>query len=213
MELVDEDSVLSTTSRAALQRIRQLLEQQHLQHKIKQQNPPLWLPCHVIELAKTGELNAHVDSVRFSGDMVAGLSLQSASIMRLLVPTAENKDGDVDQNNHDYHRDYETNVVSAPLTGSSSEHGDNNNNSSNMSFVDLHLLPKSLYVLSGLSRYRYTHELLPDGATFFAGKSAAPGDPESDNCSIGTIVNRQDRLSIIFRDARQGEQVDDNDDQ
>jgi hypothetical protein len=228
MELVHEDdddgsAILSPTSRAVLQRIRKLLERQHLQHKVQQQQqqqqshspttptPPLWLPCHVIELAKTGELKAHVDSVRFSGDIVAGLSLQSSCIMRLALPTPtadENEKGNEESLNRE-HRHNEKAVAVAPLTGSTKNHDNNSGGSSNnsggsKSFVDLHLLPKSLYVLSGPSRYRYTHELLPDGATFVAS--------DDSSAAVGTIVNRQDRLSIIFRDARQESHQDDDDD-
>ncbi len=42
-----------------------------------------WNPVHVIELAEDGEINRHVDSVKFSGSTVAGVSLISASVMRL----------------------------------------------------------------------------------------------------------------------------------
>ncbi len=33
-----------------------------------------WLPVHVIDLAEDGEINRHVDSVKFSGGVVSGLS-------------------------------------------------------------------------------------------------------------------------------------------
>lgn len=102
-----------------------------------------WLACHAIDLHQDGALHAHVDSVRFSGDVVAGLSLLSSSIMRL--------------------------KPDASLEG----------------HVDLWLPPRSLYVLSGMARYRYTHELLSSHATF-----------------QGHTVDRDRRISIIFRDAK-----------
>nr|CCA14248.1 conserved hypothetical protein [Albugo laibachii Nc14] len=37
---------------------------------------------HVIELAETGYIKPHIDSIKFSGRLVAGLSLLSPSIMR-----------------------------------------------------------------------------------------------------------------------------------
>ncbi len=37
----------------------------------------------MIELAEDGEINCHVDSVKFSGGVVAGVSLVSASVMRI----------------------------------------------------------------------------------------------------------------------------------
>lgn len=115
-----------------------------------------WLPCHAIDLKKDGELKAHVDSVRFSGGMVAGVSLLSSSIMRLR-PGAD--------------------------VGRDPEEG----------LVDLHLPPLSLYVLSGVSRYQYAHELLPTGSVF----------ESSDGSSIE--VERDQRLSVIFRDAKMEE--------
>ena len=115
-----------------------------------------WLPCHGIDLHGDGELNAHVDSVRFSGDLVCGLSLLSDSIMRLR-PDPEQDD---------------------PSRG----------------YVDLHLPILSLYVLSGQSRYRYTHEILPSGSKF------------RDN-----VISRGHRLSVIFRDAKPCDATTDDD--
>jgi alkylated DNA repair protein alkB homolog 7 len=107
-----------------------------------------WLPCHAIDLHESGTLNAHVDSVRFSGNIIAGLSLSSESIMRLR-PVPNESEG------------------------------------VNDSYVELWLPKRSLYVLSGESRYNYTHELLPTGSLFG-----------------GEIVVRSQRLSVIFRDAK-----------
>lgn len=105
-------------------RTRQFLEKNHLSYQ-----PVVWLPCHAIDLKKDGELNAHVDSVKFSGDLVAGISLLSPSIMRL-----------------------------APHVDSGAPVLDGH--------VDLHLPPLSLYALTGVARYRYSHELLTDQSIF-----------------------------------------------
>jgi alkylated DNA repair protein alkB homolog 7 len=112
-----------------------------------------WLPCHAIDLKQDGELKAHIDSVRFSGGMVAGVSLLSSSIMRLRPGADAGRDP-------------------------------------NEGFVDLLLPPLSLYVLTGVSRYQYAHELLPTGSTFTAHDGTM------------TDVERLHRLSIIFRDAK-----------
>jgi hypothetical protein len=45
--------------------------------------PLEWLAPHVIELGEQGLIKAHVDSVKFSGIVVAGLSLLSQRVMRL----------------------------------------------------------------------------------------------------------------------------------
>lgn len=127
---------------------RKLLEAEHLEYR-----PVRWLPCHGIDLKKDGALNAHVDSVKFSGDLVAGLSLKSPAIMRL-VPHSDGAEG--------------------PMEG----------------HVDLYLPPLSLYVLTGVARYRYSHELLVSGATFQQGAGQS------------FIVDRDHRLSVIFRDSK-----------
>ncbi|CAM9201698.1 unnamed protein product, partial [Chrysoparadoxa australica] len=42
-----------------------------------------WKPVHVIDLSAEGFISPHVDSVKFSGRIVAGLSLLSTSVMQL----------------------------------------------------------------------------------------------------------------------------------
>lgn len=151
-ELFDEAVQLSATSRDVLQRMRQ-----HLQVHVSPQ--VTWLPSHAIELHPEGELRAHIDSVRFSGGLVAGLSLGTASIMRLQPPQG----------------DYQQEQTPDPTLD-------------NAGFVDLLLPPRSLYALTGCSRYDYTHELLAD-QSIFAG--------------TGELVRRNEhRWSIIFRDAK-----------
>lgn len=162
-------------------RIRSLLEENHL-HDIYQtstntyKNPKQtirWLPCHAIDLKKEGELNAHVDSVRFSGHLVAGLSLLSPAIMRLKLPNINNDD---DGDDH------------ASAANEDSE-----------GHVDLFLPPNSLYALTGVGRYKYSHELLPDSSTFRRCEPTTNGDKDDSNA---IVVPRDRRLSIIFRDAK-----------
>lgn len=93
---------------------------------------------HVIDLApKTGLIKPHIDSVKFSGSIVAGLSLVSDAIMRFEHQT---------------------------------------------SYLDVLLPRRSLYRMSGDFRYRFTHAILKDQATFH-----------------GKSVPRHHRVSIIFR--------------
>lgn len=134
-ELIDEPELLSPESKSVLEKVRQHLEECHLTHK-----PHFtWLPCHAIDLHKDGELNAHVDSVRFSGDIVSGLSLLSPSIMRLLPDGGEN--------------------------GVSEEDGSTSQDTTK-GYMDMYLPPGSLHVLSGPARYQYSHQLLPSGSVF-----------------------------------------------
>lgn len=147
--MTEED--FQDVSRIALQRTRDFLMKTHLTPETS-----TWLPCHAIDLKQDGELMAHVDSVRFSGGMVAGISLLSSSIMRLRPGADVGRDP-------------------------------------NEGVVDLLLPPLSLYVLSGVSRYQYAHELLPDGSIF------------EDHDGKSTDVAREHRLSVIFRDAKREE--------
>mmetsp|Transcript_15085 Transcript_15085/g.19723 ORF Transcript_15085/g.19723 Transcript_15085/m.19723 type:complete len:255 (+) Transcript_15085:117-881(+) len=152
-ELVEHDGSLSHTTLDILTRIRSQLAKTHF---VK--DPHLvWLPSHAIQLREDGDLKAHVDSVRFSGDLVAGLSLASSCIMRL--KPAANEEGEEQD--------------------------------LSKGFVDMLLEPRSLYAITGPSRYLYSHELLGDKDVF------APKN---------IIVNREDRFSIIFRDAKKDEQ-------
>jgi alkylated DNA repair protein alkB homolog 7 len=81
VELFEEDDDL----KAILQPIKELVECNHSSPLLpsNQVFSGTWLPCHAIDLHESGALNAHVDSVRFSGNIIAGLSLSSESIMRL----------------------------------------------------------------------------------------------------------------------------------
>jgi alkylated DNA repair protein alkB family protein 7 len=158
LDISDDNSVdkSDVKVREVIGRIRRHLEKTYFDNNETTTKKVQWLPCHAIDLRKDGILSPHVDSVRFSGDIVAGLSLQSASIMRLKP------------------------VVDTP---SSTVAVDG-------CHVDLYLPPLSLYVLTGVSRYNYTHELLSSGEIFHL--------QQSNEC---IQVDRQDRISIIFRDA------------
>ena len=83
-------------------------------------------------------LNAHVDSIKFSGDVVAGLSLLSHSIMRLKPDEGNPSDDSPDEEIPVFDRGH----------------------------IDLYLPPLSLYALTGDGRFRYSHELLPGQSTF-----------------------------------------------
>lgn len=47
------------------------------------QQPITWLPVHVLDLAADGYITPHVDSVKFSGDLVCGVGLLSSAVMTL----------------------------------------------------------------------------------------------------------------------------------
>lgn len=96
---------------------------------------------HILDLEKTGYIKPHIDSVRFCGDTIAGLSLLSDCVMRL-----------VQEDNY-------------------------------KSWVNVLLKRRSLYVMSGIVRYKYTHEVLNE-----------------DNSKLrGLVIPRSRRISIICR--------------
>lgn len=145
----------------------------HLENHQLNDHSIRWLPCHAIDLSANGELTAHVDSIKFSGGIVAGISLLSDSIIRL-KPSAEEW-----ESNKKVHDSY--------------------------GYVDLYLPRLSLYVLSGMSRYSYTHELLPSNSTYeFMEMDSTDLNAVDKHLCKNTCINviRGRRLSIIFRDAK-----------
>ena len=182
---IDDDFSNGTTSDSlndtslfvnAIQRTRRHLEERHF---LDRPNGCIrWIPCHAIDLSADGRLDAHVDSVKFSGDIVAGISLLSDSILRLKPCSDEWKS----------ENDEERRETLA----------------SNSGHVDLYLPQHSLYVLSGMSRFSYTHELLPSRSSFEFTRFESCESKTSD-CSGKRIINvdRGRRLSVIFRDELQ----------
>ncbi len=170
----------------AIQRTRKQLEKFHFNNGRGSSgdaasNNIRWLPCHAIDLSANGKLKPHVDSVKFSGEVVAGLSLLSDAIMRL-KPSAKEWENMENDTNH------------GQVGGDSIGH------------VDLYLPKLSLYVLSGMSRYSYTHELLHTITSFEFMAREDKGENIVDT-SYGiekrtAEVLRGRRLSIIFRDAK-----------
>jgi alkylated DNA repair protein alkB homolog 7 len=55
-------------------------------------------------LAEDGHIKPHVDSVRFCGNTIAGLSLLSDSVMRLIRTTESDEIAAKDQSSNDYSR-------------------------------------------------------------------------------------------------------------
>ncbi|KAH8342981.1 hypothetical protein KR059_002787, partial [Drosophila kikkawai] len=99
---------------------------------------------HILDLAEEGVIKPHVDSVRFCGDTIAGLSLLSDCVMRLVKVSAKESERRV---------------------------------------ADLLLPRRSLYVMSQVARYQFTHEVLAGDESWF----------ENDR-----VVKRR-RLSVICR--------------
>ncbi|XP_011303392.1 alpha-ketoglutarate-dependent dioxygenase alkB homolog 7, mitochondrial [Fopius arisanus] len=89
---------------------------------------------HVLDLAPDGRIKPHVDSVRFCGDVIAGISLLTDCVMRLtLVGNEKNCREDF-------------------------------------------LLPRrSLYIMSGVARQKYNHEVLGPEESIYQGEKIIKG--------------------------------------
>ena len=75
---VEKREWIDSANKALAERIKALILQ-------TLQRPPTlpFLPVHVIDLAEDGFIKPHVDSIKYSGDIVSGLSLCSPAIMQL----------------------------------------------------------------------------------------------------------------------------------
>lgn len=130
---------------------------------------------HCLDLAADGIIKPHVDSSRYCGSTIAGLSLLTDCIMRLKrvdeAKYKQNRFGDEQQSDdHSRRPNHEPNNST-----------DNTPNEFNY-FADVLLKRRSLYIMKHSARYNFSHEVLPTKSTF-AGKE----------------IIKDRRLSIICR--------------
>jgi len=129
---------------------------------------------HAIDLSDRGGLiNGHVDSVKFCGDHVIGLSLLSPAVMRLRRAAADRVHAGTEAL-AGYARDGEADPWE-PAEGSG-EPGEE---------VDVLLPRRTAYVMHGVGRFGFEHSVLGGTATF------AP---------TGEAVTRRRRISVLVRD-------------
>jgi hypothetical protein len=155
---------------------------------------------HVLDLAADGAIGHHVDSVKFSGDVVAGISLLSDAVMQLrpdadaLAAAAAAGPG-------------------SPPAESAGSYGATSPAPATPPALQLLLPRRSLYMLTGPARYLYGHAL-PTGTQRFTfgddrGEDAAEASsppsslqgqrPPAAAASYVDVV-RQRRISLIVRD-------------
>lgn len=124
-------------NRAVIERIREIAFKGEIQPYI-----------HVLDLAKDGVIKPHVDSVRYCGSTIAGISLLSDCVMRLVR---------VDENSSSSGDDFRT-----------------DQSNSGLKFRDYYanvLLPRhSLYIMRNTARYNYTHEILENKVSAIFGQ-------------------------------------------
>ena len=132
-----------------------------------------FIPPHAVDLDRAGVINPHVDSIKFSGDLIAGLSICSTRILRLSAAPLEFRQDHKSNAN----TNTKTNAASADCAGDKAidEH-------------ELYLPPRSLYMLRGPLRYHYCHSILGKG---------------HDSRAVQAIPEEQldRRISVMFRNA------------
>lgn len=127
---------------------------------------------HILDLAEDGVIKPHVDSTRYCGDTIAGLSLLSDSVMRLVrVDETKYQQKDDDGENSDYR--------SQPLEASGESPKYN-------FYADVLLKRRSLYIMSHTARYNFTHEIMGNNVSQFRGEQ----------------VRKTRRISVICRNER-----------
>ncbi|XP_049277582.1 alpha-ketoglutarate-dependent dioxygenase alkB homolog 7, mitochondrial [Anopheles funestus] len=100
---------------------------------------------HVLDLAEEGVIKPHVDSVRYCGNTIAGISLLSDSVMRLVRTNDEEQTDEESRQIFTQERD-------------------------NKYWADILLPRRSLYVMKHTARYKFTHEILTNQESLFRDK-------------------------------------------
>lgn len=124
-------------------------------------------------------IKPHVDSIKFSGGIVAGVSLLSHAVMKL-------------QHDHeDCH--YPTQQEQDVETAHQAE-------------VELFLPRRSLYILSGPARYQFAHSIEENSSIRHYRGGGEDGEPSSlahlDADHGADTQQRDRRISLIFRDQK-----------
>lgn len=130
---------------------------------------------HILDLAADGIIKPHVDSSRYCGNTIAGLSLLTDCIMRLKR---------IDENKYKQSREGEDTQTSIDSQNLDRDKFDGIDSPEFDYFVDILLKRRSLYIMKDSARYKFTHEVLPTKSLF-----------------KGSEVIKNRRISIICRNA------------
>ncbi|KAH8296439.1 hypothetical protein KR054_006164, partial [Drosophila jambulina] len=126
---------------------------------------------HILDLAADGVIKPHVDSTRYCGTTISGISLLSDSVMRLVRTDAQR-----------YQQSTKADSKDAD-TDAAYRHQPKEASLENKFYADLLLPRRSLYIMSHTARYNFTHEILAKEQSQFQ----------------GTPVPKTRRISIICR--------------
>ncbi|EDV39408.1 uncharacterized protein Dana_GF24508 [Drosophila ananassae] len=99
---------------------------------------------HILDLAPDGVIKPHVDSTRYCGTTISGISLLSDSVMRLVRTDAKR---------------YQQQSESKGTDDAAYRHRPEAKLENNF-YADLMLPRRSLYIMSHTARYNFTHEIL-----------------------------------------------------
>ncbi|XP_067636408.1 alpha-ketoglutarate-dependent dioxygenase alkB homolog 7, mitochondrial [Eurosta solidaginis] len=140
---------------------------------------------HILDLAAEGVIKPHVDSTRYCGNTIAGISLLSDCVMRLvrvderkyqqgkaIAGPAENAGKNENQQTQNMPTEPDDVYRNRPVT-----------TLENNFYVDVLLRRRSLYIMSHSSRYNFTHEILANEKSHFQGQH----------------IQKDRRISIICR--------------
>ncbi|XP_004530451.1 alpha-ketoglutarate-dependent dioxygenase alkB homolog 7, mitochondrial [Ceratitis capitata] len=161
-------------NRAVLERVRQIAFDGEIMPYV-----------HILDLAAAGVIKPHVDSTRYCGNTIAGISLLSDSVMRLVR---------VDERKYQQGQPVEApagaseNNTAASVAQNAAEPNDAYRNQpvttlENNFYVDVLLRRRSMYIMSHTSRYNFSHEILANDVSSFRGQH----------------IKKDRRISIICR--------------
>lgn len=111
---------------------------------------------HILDLAADGIIKPHVDSSRYCGSTIAGLSLLTDCIMRLKR---------VDENQYIQSREGDNQTGNSTKNRPKPNIQNEEKNELNY-FVDILLKQRSLYIMKDSARYKFSHEVLATKSTF-----------------------------------------------
>lgn len=186
-----------TTIRSILDRARHAIRTHFAQ---VDDNPSFQIPwkpdVHVLDLAATGSIGAHVDHPRYSGGFVCALSLLSDCVLRLekvdkKCDEREEMGGtasSMTSTNTTTREDTTTRTIRDATMGTTQTESP---------YIDI-LLPRgSLYAQRGTIRYGYRHAIvadcLPDGRRVYRWNPSCGQDEPM-------LIEQRRRISVMFRD-------------
>lgn len=164
--------------------------------------PMEFLSPHVIDLAADGHIGAHVDSLKFSGKLICGLSLLSARVLRLVKTTDSSVA--IDNTNDTTGHDNKT-IEGGYGEGSDREAFLAAIGDTATPVLEVLVRPRSLYIVANEFRYKYTHEILGKHSPVsrlllgVASPLATSIDVSVDH-DMEELQNYQRRLSFMIRD-------------